>query len=32
MASAAGAPARRGGLEDDGLHDQALFSLLDDEA
>jgi RimJ/RimL family protein N-acetyltransferase len=23
---------RRAGLEDDGLHDQALFSLLDDEA
>jgi len=23
---------RRTGLEDDGLHDQALFSLLDDEA
>jgi RimJ/RimL family protein N-acetyltransferase len=22
---------RRTGLEDDGLHDQALFSLLDDE-
>jgi RimJ/RimL family protein N-acetyltransferase len=22
---------RRAGLEDDGLHDQALFSLLDDE-